>query len=91
MNLGLKGKNVLITGAAKGIGRGIALAAAAEGANIALHYRESEAQALETAKDISEYGVKVSLVQGDLASLEDVKSNEGYSSSRFWKSRLHCK
>ena len=51
MDLGLSGKNILITGAAKGIGRGIALAAAAEGANIALHYRGSEAQALETQKD----------------------------------------
>lgn len=73
MDLGLSGKNILITGSAKGIGRGIALAAAAEGANIALHYRESIVPALETMKDISEFGVKVSLVQGDLASLEDVQ------------------
>ncbi|MFE5430323.1 SDR family NAD(P)-dependent oxidoreductase [Peribacillus simplex] len=73
MDLGLKGKNVLITGAAKGIGRRIALAAASEGANIALHYRESEEAAGETAKEISEYGVKVSLVKGDIARLEDVR------------------
>ncbi|WP_260288632.1 SDR family NAD(P)-dependent oxidoreductase [Peribacillus aracenensis] len=73
MDLGLKGKNVLITGAAKGIGRRIALAAASEGANIALHYRESEEAAEETAKEISEYGVKVSLVKGDIARLEDVR------------------
>lgn len=73
MDLGLKGKNVLITGAAKGIGRRIALAAASEGANIALHYRESEEAARETAKEISEYGVKVSLVKGDIARLEDVR------------------
>lgn len=59
MDLGLNGKNILITGAAKGIGRGIALAAAVEGANIALHYRGSEAQAVETQQAISEYGVKV--------------------------------
>ncbi|WP_078408953.1 SDR family NAD(P)-dependent oxidoreductase [Priestia abyssalis] len=73
MDLGLKGKNILITGAAKGIGRGIALAAAGEGANIALHYHESEEAAMQTAQEISEYGVKVSLVQGDIASLEDVR------------------
>lgn len=85
MDLGLKGKNVLITGAAKGIGRGIALAAAAEGANIALHYRESEVQALETAKEISEHGVKVSLVQGDLASLEDIKAMKATLSQGFGK------
>ncbi|GAB6255308.1 MULTISPECIES: SDR family NAD(P)-dependent oxidoreductase [Peribacillus] len=62
MNIGFKGKNILITGAAKGIGRGIALAAAAEGANIGLHYRESEAAALQVAKEISDYGVKVALM-----------------------------
>ena len=73
MELGLKGKNILITGAAKGIGRGIAFAAATEGANIALHYRGSEAQAVETQQAISEYGVKVCLVKGDLASLADVQ------------------
>ena len=49
MDLGLTGKNILITGAAKGIGRGIALAAATEGANIALHYRGSEAQSSRNA------------------------------------------
>ncbi|MEH6948876.1 SDR family oxidoreductase [Bacillus sp. JJ634] len=73
MNSSLQGKNVLITGAAKGIGRGIALAAASEGANVALHYRGSEAEAMKTAKEIEELGGKVTLVQGDLARLEDIK------------------
>lgn len=73
MDIGFKGKNILITGAAKGIGRGIALAAAAEGANIGLHYRESEAAALQVAKEISDYGVKVALIKGDIARLNDVK------------------
>ena len=52
MELDLKGKNVFITGAAKGIGRGIAFAAAAEGANIALHYHSSEEEAVQTANKI---------------------------------------
>ncbi|WP_350298837.1 SDR family NAD(P)-dependent oxidoreductase [Peribacillus frigoritolerans] len=73
MDIGFKGKNILITGAAKGIGRGIALAAAAEGANIGLHYRESEEAALQVAKEISDYGVKVALIKGDIARLKDVK------------------
>ena len=45
MELDLKGKNVFITGAAKGIGRGIAFACASEGANIGLHYLSSKEEA----------------------------------------------
>jgi NAD(P)-dependent dehydrogenase (short-subunit alcohol dehydrogenase family) len=73
MDLGLKDKNILITGAAKGIGRGIALAAAQEGANVALHYHHSAEQAQTTAKEIEGYGVKVVLTQGDLAVISDVQ------------------
>jgi 2-hydroxycyclohexanecarboxyl-CoA dehydrogenase len=73
VDLGLKGKTVLVTGAAKGIGRAIALATAEEGAHIALHYQSSEREALETAEMIKALGVKVALVKGDLASIEDVQ------------------
>ncbi|WP_053362430.1 SDR family oxidoreductase [Bacillus sp. FJAT-27251] len=74
MDLGLKGKNVLITGAAKGIGRGIAFAAASEGANIALHYLSSAEEADHTAKEIHKaFGVGVHPVKGDLANMEEVK------------------
>ncbi|MCQ6275325.1 SDR family oxidoreductase [Bacillus sp. V3B] len=73
MELDLKGKNVFITGAAKGIGQGIAFAAAGEGANIALHYLSSVEEAVHTAKEItSAYGVNVHLVKGDIAKAEDV-------------------
>ena len=73
MELDLKEKNVFITGAAKGIGREIAFAAAGEGANIALHYLSSEQEAVITAEKISRaYGVKVNLVKGDIAKAEDV-------------------
>ena len=50
MDLGLEGKTVLVTGAAKGIGRAIALQLLKKEANIALHYQTSEKEALETAK-----------------------------------------
>jgi NAD(P)-dependent dehydrogenase (short-subunit alcohol dehydrogenase family) len=73
MELDLKEKNVFITGAAKGIGREIAFAAAGEGANIALHYLSSAEEANRTAKEItSVYGVNVHLVKGDIAKAEDV-------------------
>jgi 3-oxoacyl-[acyl-carrier protein] reductase/pteridine reductase len=46
---GLSGKTILVTGAAKRIGRGIALRLAAEGARVAIHYHHSEKEARATA------------------------------------------
>ncbi len=43
MDLGLKGKNAIITGASKGIGRSIALTLAEKGVNIAICARGEEA------------------------------------------------
>lgn len=47
----LNGKVVLVTGAAKRIGRAIALRLFQEGARVAIHYSSSEAEALETAAE----------------------------------------
>jgi 3-oxoacyl-[acyl-carrier protein] reductase/pteridine reductase len=47
----LKGKVILVTGAARRIGRGIALRLAAEGARVGIHYHTSEADAGRTAQE----------------------------------------
>jgi 3-oxoacyl-[acyl-carrier protein] reductase/pteridine reductase len=47
----LAGRLVLVTGAAKRIGRGIALRLAREGARVAIHYGTSEMEAIETARE----------------------------------------
>lgn len=47
----LAGKVVLVTGAAKRIGRGIALRLAREGARVAIHYHSSEREARQTAEE----------------------------------------
>jgi 3-oxoacyl-[acyl-carrier protein] reductase/pteridine reductase len=47
----LKDRIVLVTGAAKRIGRGIALRLAREGARVAIHYDRSEAEARRTAEE----------------------------------------
>jgi NAD(P)-dependent dehydrogenase (short-subunit alcohol dehydrogenase family) len=50
-NGNLAGKVILVTGAAKRIGRGIALRLAEEGARVAIHYGRSEAEARRTAEE----------------------------------------
>ena len=61
----LDGKVALITGAARGIGKAIALKYASEGADIAFTYLESEEQALATAAEIETIGVKVRAYKSD--------------------------
>lgn len=67
-------KNILITGAAKRIGRAIALKLAADGWNIAIHYNQSEQDAEDLAASIRELGQTAALVKGDLSTPADVKN-----------------
>lgn len=69
----LKGKNALITGAGKGIGRAVALALAKEGANVAILAR-TEAQLQEVATAAKAHGVKVAIVVADVADMKAVNT-----------------
>ena len=70
MDLGLKGKTALVCAASKGLGKGCAMALAAEGVNLTITARGKEA--LEaTAEEIRKaYGVKVIAVAGDITTPE---------------------
>ena len=59
-------KNVLVTGAAKRLGRAIALDLAGAGWNVAIHYHGSEKEAQQTADEARKSGVKVALLSADL-------------------------
>lgn len=59
-------KNVLVTGAAKRLGRAIALDLAAAGWNVALHYNASEADAQNVAASVQALGRKTALLKADL-------------------------
>ena len=67
----LAGKVALITGATRGIGRAIALAYAAEGANVAFTYLSSEAAAEELTTELTAKGVKAAGYRSDAASYEE--------------------
>lgn len=64
----LKGKNVIVTGGAKGIGKAIALAFAEEGCNIVLNYHSSVSD--ETIKEIEAHQVTCLPIQGDVSDFE---------------------
>src|SRR5690348_4189193 len=66
--LDFTGKVVLVTGAGSGIGSAIALRFAEAGANVAVHYRESEAGATEVASAITKQGRRAELLRADLRS-----------------------
>lgn len=67
---GATDKTALVTGAARGIGRGVALALAREGFDLAVHYRASEEEAEETARLARELGVRALVLQADLTDPE---------------------
>ena len=66
----LENKTALITGAAKGIGKAIALRFAREGADIAFTYLTSEAAAMETRRELEACGVKVLAIRSDATDFE---------------------
>ncbi|QNH63387.1 3-ketoacyl-ACP reductase [Hymenobacter sediminicola] len=62
----IAGKNALVTGAGKGIGRAVALALAHEGVHVALLAR-TEAQLQDVAKEVEALGVKAVVLAADIA------------------------
>lgn len=68
----LAGKTALVTGAAKRIGRGIALALAEQGADIAITYLDSHAEAEQTVRDLAAQDVDALAVRCDLCNSDDI-------------------
>jgi len=67
MDLGLKGKIALVTGAASGVGREIAASLAAEGASVAVNYRSSENEAKELVAEITAKGGSAKAYRADVS------------------------
>lgn len=63
----LQGKTALITGSDQGIGRGIALRYAEEGANVVVNYRRNRSGGEQTKADIEKIGRRAALIQADIS------------------------
>jgi enoyl-[acyl-carrier protein] reductase III len=69
----LEGKTAVITGSGRGIGRGIALALAAQGCNIAVNYVRKREEAEQTAGEISALGVRAAVIKANVGKEEEVR------------------
>jgi 3-oxoacyl-[acyl-carrier protein] reductase/pteridine reductase len=71
----LAGRVALVTGGAKRIGRAIALALAASGANVAITYRDSQPEAEQTVRALAALDVDAFALRTDLADPESIRQS----------------
>lgn len=72
--MGLDGRVALVTGGSRGIGRGIALALAEDGADVAVNYNKDAEAAEETAEAIRALGRRAMVVRAAVESYDDDKA-----------------
>lgn len=83
----LAGKTAFVTGASKGIGKGIALAMARAGCDVAVNYHTDEAGARATAAEIEKLGRRALVAGGHVGRASDVDAMLAKALAAF--SRLH--
>ena len=81
----LEGKVALITGASRGIGRGIAMRLAQEGASLAISYIAHAEQAEETVNALTHYGVDALAVQADSSDVSQIENLVNQVVQRYGK------
>jgi 3-oxoacyl-[acyl-carrier protein] reductase/pteridine reductase len=79
----LQGKVALVTGAAKRIGRAIALALAEEGANVAITYRDSAEQAAQTVCELESLGVRSAAIHANLREPASIREAVAKTAAEF--------
>lgn len=73
MDLKLNGKNAIITGGSRGVGRAIALGLAAEGVNVVVTARKSSKELLEVVEQAKSMGVKAYPLAANMNNADDVQ------------------
>jgi 3-oxoacyl-[acyl-carrier protein] reductase len=72
MDLGLAGKNVVVTGASSGLGLAVAEAFAGDGANLLLFARRGELLRTHCDSLVARHGIAATAIAGDMTSGEDI-------------------
>lgn len=83
MDLRLRGKVAMVSGASKGIGRAVAVGLAEEGARLALNARGAERLTAVAEEIARRYGVEVVAIPGDLSQLADIQAFVRRTVDRF--------
>lgn len=84
--MSLKGKNALITGSARGLGKAMAIALAKEGCNIIINDIEPmKEEALKTVDELKKLGVNAGFVAADVSDFESCKKMAESIKERFEK------
>ena len=83
--MNLSGKNALVTGASRGIGRGCAIEIGRAGANVAINYHSHADEAEEVAKEIRGFGGKAIVLQGDVSNRVRVEEMVAETVAAFGK------
>lgn len=79
----MKGKTVIITGGARGIGKAAALKLGSLGANLVINYLGNDKAASETEEACKQLGAKILLIKGDVASAEQCEKIAAAALERF--------
>ena len=70
--MNLEGKTVLVTGASKGIGQGLAIRLAQDGADVSINYRSDPDGAAATLAEVEKAGRKGCTIQADMGKMESI-------------------
>jgi pteridine reductase len=73
MRLPLQGRVALVTGAAKRLGRAVALRLAEEGADAVIHYRSSKKEAQEAVREIEKLGRRAVAIGAELGQVAEIQ------------------
>lgn len=79
----MKGKTVIITGGARGIGKAAALKLGSLGANLVINYLGNDKAASETEEACKQLGAEILLIKGDVVSAEQCEKIAAAALERF--------